>query len=249
MRKLGKRLKAVRPVTWFVFGFFVCLAVIAAKPYDLTHLTSLWIGDATQTATVTPGDNDLYVYGTVEVDGVLYADGGVSDVTGGVTGTEIADVERYIQLPLTSFTKTDALITTSSEPNLEVDDVIFNLVWADGETSPAMAVFRVPSDYSSGGAFKVIGTESADNTDNQVDFDVYVNTSGSAADAAATDQTPVELACDESTPAEITLTVATDFSSLAAGDWVLVRIWRDDTADGTADLEVKGVAFYYTATQ
>jgi hypothetical protein len=112
-----------------------------------------------------------------------------------------------------------------------------------------MITFRVPYDYSSGGAFRLICTESDSTTPNQVDFDVYVNRDGRAADSSATDQTPVALAGTTATPDVITLTPATDLTGLAAGDWITVRIWRDDTATGTGDLEVKGVEFFYTATR
>lgn len=182
--------------------------------------------------------------------GTLDLTGATITATGKISATHIADVVRYVQLPLMSFTHNGtAALTASTNPGIEVDDLITNIAWADGETTPVQASFRVPSDYSSGGAFKVFATESDSTTPNQVDFDVYVNSDGTAADASATGQTPVALAGDTATPDEITLTVATDFASLAAGNWVTLRIWRDDTADGTGDLEVKGVAFYYTATQ
>jgi len=171
--------------------------------------------------------------------------------TGVVSATNIADVVRYIPLSLVSFVSSidGAPLTTSSGPGFEIDDSISNIVFADGETTPILVTFRVPSDYASGGAFNVIATESDSTTPNQIDFDVYINSDGTAADAAATGQTPVALAGTTSTPDEVTLTVATDFASLAAGNWVTLRIWRDDTADGTGALEVKGVAFYYTASQ
>jgi len=170
--------------------------------------------------------------------------------SGVVSATNIADVVRHVQLPIMAFTHNgSAALTSSTAPGLEADDNVMNIVWADGETTPIQITFRVPSDYASGGAFKVFATESSSTTPNQVDFDVYVNADGTAADASATNQTPVALAGTTSTPDEITLTVATDFASLAAGHWVTFRIWRDDTATGTGDLEVKGGTFYYTATQ
>jgi hypothetical protein len=110
-----------------------------------------------------------------------------------------------------------------------------------------LTTFRIPVDYASGGAFRLFCTESDSTTPNQVDFDVYVNSNGVAADAAATGQTPVALAGTTATTSVVTLTPATDFAALAAGYWVTLRIWRDDTAEGTGDLEVKGVDFYYTA--
>jgi hypothetical protein len=35
------------------------------------------VGDSTDTADVTPGENDLFVSGDVEIDGTLYPDGGI----------------------------------------------------------------------------------------------------------------------------------------------------------------------------
>jgi len=236
----------------------VCLFLMAAKPDGITKFTSIWIGDSTQTADVTPGVNDAYIYGTLEVDGAVRLDGTVtvaSEFSGTsiVTATNIADVVRYYQLPLLSFTSyaADAIsnVTASTTPGLEVGSAYPMLVWADSEVTPATITFRVPSDYVSGGAFKVLATESAASTDNQIDFDVYINSDGVAYDSAATGQTPVVIAADTTTPDEVILTVATDFASLAAGNWVTLRIWRDNTATGTADMQVRGVAFYYTATQ
>ena len=175
--------------------------------------------------------------------------------SGEVGATEIADVVRDIQLPLMAFTVeqpagTCAVISATTAPGLATNDLMASIVWADGETSPVQITFVVPTDYASGGAFKVGCSQSGVTTANQVDFDIYVNTPGSAFDASATNQTPVAIAGTPSTAVEVvTLTPATDFASLAAGDWVTARIWRDDTADGTDDLEVKGVQFFYTATQ
>ena len=172
--------------------------------------------------------------------------------TGTISATIIADVVRYFQLPLMSFIIHDGTISlpsASTTPGIEVDDLIPALVWADGEATPVSITFRVPDDYASGGAFKVFATESDSTSPNQIDFLVYVNKDALAADAAATDQTPAALDQNTATGSEVTLTVATDFSALAAGHWVTLNIWRDDTADGTGDLEVKGVVFYYTATQ
>jgi hypothetical protein len=157
-------------------------------------------------------------------------------------------------LPLNTFAyaadASPVKVTTAGIPGLEIDDVLPNIVWADGETSPVLVTFRVPTDYSSGGAFRLMCTESVSTTPNRVDFDVYVNRNGRAAASSASDQTPVVLAGTTSTPSVITLTPGTDFVSLAAGDWVTIRIWRDDNAvyGATGDLEVKGVEFFYTAS-
>jgi len=195
------------------------------------------------------------IYNKQGGDELVAADGGTITVESGGTlaiesgGTLTYARERSFTLPLFGFVSNDGVVLTSSTaPGLEIDDLVPNIVWADGETTPVQITFRVPSDYSSGGAFRLLCTESDSTTPNQVDFDVYVNKDGTAADASASNQTPVALAGTTSTPDVVTLTPATDFTSLAAGDWVTIRIWRDNTANGTGDLEVKGVEFFYTAS-
>jgi hypothetical protein len=150
-------------------------------------------------------------------------------------------------LPLTSFLfeNTAAPLSTSSTPGLEIDNVIPNINWADGETSAVQVTFRVPDDYLSGGDFRLLCDSSNASTPEKVDFDVYVNTSGSTWDAAATNQTPVALTLSAGSPETVTLTVATDFSSLVAGKYVTLRLWRDNVSTGTGDLEVSYVSFYY----
>lgn len=167
----------------------------------------------------------------------------------------IAGHKKYIQIPLLSFGvengngatvgTTVAPLTASTTPGLEIDDNMLAVVWADAETSPIQVTFRVPADYLSSGRFKVLATESDSTTPNQIDFDVYVNVDGTASDSSATGQTPVALAGTTATPDEVTLTPATDFASLAAGRWVTLRLWRDNVADGTGDLELKGLVFEY----
>jgi hypothetical protein len=220
----------------------VALLFMGLMPVGVTRLESLWIGDDEDTSTITVGTDDLYVKGTLEVDGIFYADGGMSAAV------------NYIPLPLTGFTFVDSdsrmkPVNWDTAPGLESDDSIQALVWADSETTPAQITFRVPSDYSSGGAFTVFATESDSTTPNQVDFDVYLNKDATVADASATGQTPVALAGTTSTGDDVALSVATDFASLAAGHIVTLRIWRDNANDGTGDLEVKNVVFYYTPTR
>ena len=154
------------------------------------------------------------------------------------------------QIPLTDFILNDgtniAVLSASTKPGVELDNANTAIVWSDGEATAVEAKFRVPSDYIEGGKFRVFVDESSDGaTTNQVDFAVYVNGTAEAWDSATTNQTPVALAGTPGTPTVVTLTPATDFSALAAGDIVTVRLWRDDTAVGTRDLELYYAEFYY----
>jgi hypothetical protein len=241
---------------WFVsIGALILMALVAIPAlsvyYDGRFTNLLLLGGMDvkdqSSALGTPGTASQRVYG---LSGILYSknSSGTASVLGGT--------KKYIQLPLNTFMvesggdgssvgTTPAPLSTSTAPGLEIDDNMVSLVWADGETTPVQVTFRVPADYVSSGRFKLFATESGTSTANQVDFDVYVNSDGVASDAAATGQTPVALAGTSSTPDEITLTPATDFASLSSGKWVTLRLWRDDVATGTNDLEVKGVVFEY----
>lgn len=156
--------------------------------------------------------------------------------------------EGYVNLPLENFRLVDAAeITTSTTPGYEVDDNMMSLVWADGESASAIQTFLVPPNYGRNGRFVLMATASAiEATPNKIDFDVYVNKAGTDSDAAVTDQTPVALTkYASSSPSKVTLVPATDFQTVSGGDWVTIRICRDDPGSGTADLEVKSVSFIY----
>jgi len=221
----------------------IFMLVIAPLAYaaDSTYTTKVYMKQG--------GDEQVVADGgaiTVESGGAITFESG---------GTLTFARERSFTLPLTGFVNAhDAspiVVTTTGLPGLQIDDYLPNIVWTEaGYASPVSITFRIPSDYSSGGAFRLICTESVSTTPNRVDFDVYVNRNGRAAASSASDQTPVVLAGTTSTPSVVTLTPGTDFVSLAAGDWVTLRIWRDNSAarGATGDLEVKGVEFFYTAS-
>jgi hypothetical protein len=192
-------------------------------------------------------------------DEEVVADGGTITVESGGTitvesgGTFAHARERSFSLPLTGFVNAhDAsplVVTTTGLPGLQIDDSIPNIVWAKDEyASPVSITFKVPTDYSSGGAFRLICTESSSfTTPNRVDFDVYVYRIASGLLSTTANQTPVALTGTTEVPVLVTLTPGTNFNALAGGDWVTLRIWRDGTIDAQGDLEVKGVEFFYTA--
>lgn len=161
-----------------------------------------------------------------------------------------ASIVREIQFPLSFLHGVDgSQLSTTSVPGLAINNSLASVVWSDGETSAAQVTFKVPADYSSGGAFYLLCDESANSTRSQVDFEVYVNTDGAVWDSAVTGQTPVALTEVAGTAEQVSLTVATDFSALAAGTYVSLNVWRDDTAVGTNDLELYYASFYYTANE
>jgi len=123
------------------------------------------------------------------------------------------------------------------------------LRWNDGVTSPAQLKFRIPSNYQSGGAFRLTVGRSGGDLAPAIDFQVFIDADETAFDAAATNQTPVTLstAINGGSPEQLTLSVTTDFASLAAQDLVTLELWRDDTNTSTEDLELYHVEFFYTA--
>ncbi len=192
----------------------------------------------------------------VQVDGVVVGGSFATQVnfTGNVSGSGAGSIktivigsnERSLQFTPADFLISTPLdVTTSTAPGLELDNNLVSIVWADGETTAVQVTFRVPQDYTSGGAFRVFADGSDSSTANQVDFLVYVNSDGGIWDAAATGQTPVALAVAAGTPELVTLTPTTDFDSLAAGEIVTFAVWRDNAAAGTGDLEIYYGEFFY----
>lgn len=152
---------------------------------------------------------------------------------------------RTLPLPLGSFTILGTPVTASTAPGYEIDDTLANIVWADGETTPIQITFRVPADYDKNGKFKLFVSESNSSTPNQIDYDVYINKAdnSTAVDSAATNQTPVAMV--GTTPETVTLNPTTELTSLKAGDYLTFRVWRDNVANGTGDLELKDAVFEY----
>lgn len=172
--------------------------------------------------------------------------------------TATVNPEGQVRLTIQSFTVTDSdgnvmgPVTTSTTPGLELDNSLASLVWADGEVSYAQVTFRVPDDYVSGGAFRVICDQSDDASPVEVDFEVYANTLDAEAtpwNVSHTDETPVARGLlDSGSPATVTLTPTT---TIAAGKLVTLNMWRSNRSTGTSanatgDLEVYYAEFYYS---
>lgn len=180
--------------------------------------------------------------------------GGDLTVTGSVTINSVTLAQnKTLRLPLMSFVISDANgvvigpITASTAPGLEYDNKSASLVWGNAELSYASVTFTVPEDYASGGAFRILADESADgNSPCAVDFNVYNKAPGSAWDTATTNQSIVLLTEAAGTPELMSLAVTTDFAALAAGDIVVLEIWRENaTQDTASDFEVYEVYFTY----
>lgn len=136
-------------------------------------------------------------------------------------------------------------LTRNTTPGILHKNEMSYIRWTDGETSPIEKTFRVPEDYVSGGQFRVLlGRSGLTSLPPRIDYSVFVNSTLTAFDSAATNQTAVAInETGDGSPEEKTLTVTTDFSSLSPGDYVTVRFWRDST--GTDALEFYGAAFEY----
>ena len=138
-----------------------------------------------------------------------------------------------------SGTTTPALATITNLPYLR---------WADAESHKAQTTFSVPSKYYSGGTLIVyVGRSGSGDTPPVLDFEVFVNRDLTAFDAAATNQTSVSVTSNIASGSmeKKTLTVATDFGSLAAGDLISWNVWREAT--GTETLRLFGAQFCYNA--
>ena len=140
--------------------------------------------------------------------------------------------------------------STSSQPTLEYNNKTIALVWSDGPESYAQVTFKVPQDYESSGAFRVLTDYNTGAAHPQIRYRVFVNSDGSAWDTAATAQDAVDPAGTVGSPELTNLPIATDFASLSAGDVVTFQISRDNQEAGvTADLELYYGEFYYDAKQ
>ena len=123
--------------------------------------------------------------------------------------------------------------------------------WTSGETSKIEKKFRVPANYSSGGALRVVvGRSGATNLPPQLAWRVFKNDSLVAYDLVTTTQTSVTVSSSVAggSQEEKNLVTLTDFGSLAAGDLITVDFWRDNANSSTEDLQLLYAEFYYTAS-
>ena len=134
-----KRIRS-EPLAVLVLVLLVGFAVIAAKPAGITQLTSLWIGDATDTADVTPGANDLFVSGTAEVDGDVRLDSDL-DVTDSVRAARF--IRDTITSPIVAGQPTSAFTLTTADRGK----------WYSNLNATATATFNLPTESVAGAAY------------------------------------------------------------------------------------------------
>lgn len=222
---------------------------IAATTWDGSwpRFDQLWVGDTSDTPTNTLSTNSTYIKGDLEVDGTIYADGGVSGAT------------RSIPLDLsaaiidTAGTQTVMGNDGSTAPGIAATDGIPAIVYASSaETASIGWTFELPADYSTSLSFRMMmSSDSATNYASLAwDWSVFVNHSDTAFDAAAYDQTRVTNSngsIDVSNALQTFTVNATALADMSAGDMVSVFIWPIDVR-GNATTEVKNVAGRYTPT-
>ncbi len=150
----------------------------------------------------------------------------------------------------------------ATQPGYETNNGAQSINWGDGTTSYAVITFRVPADYSSGGAFRVVVDQDGDpatESDCEIEFQVKSHTVTGAVAWSTVDYpidhvgTRVELGLEvHGSPTVITLTPTG--ATFAAGNLVTFMMWRSNQsletsthANATADMELFYAEFFYSA--
>lgn len=197
------------------------------------------------------------VEGALTVQGDLTVEDGATLAlgTGTVSGTAIADVTRTVNFPLTSFYNVDATnrgiindTSASTQPSLgfTTEGNVF-LQWDNADTDPAGAQFQVPSDYVSGGVFKVaVEVNSSSLGDNDLLGKTWVISDGEAVAKTFTNMTGGTNFDTGLTANDLAIVELTPAETLVAGDHVSFSIER---SGGSHAVYVDSVVFEYTAAQ
>uniref|UniRef100_A0A6H1ZM38 Uncharacterized protein n=1 Tax=viral metagenome TaxID=1070528 RepID=A0A6H1ZM38_9ZZZZ len=199
----------------------------------------------------------------IEVSGDVTLDAGV------ISATEIADVERNIDLNVMTFWTPDAsgpvanhaAVAGSHFPGWVYNDAGFSVVWlASGSTTSIGRSFILPETYSTGLGFRVLVTSDTDVSYSSlgIDWQLWVNRGSATIDAAPFDQTAVYNTVSTPSASNSILTLTADATALAgiqAGDMITLWLWNADgrasgsTADSARTTEIKAVNAFYTSTQ
>jgi len=182
--------------------------------------------------------------------------GALAVASGSVSAAEIANVVRYVNVPLSAFidcqTDAGALLgfdTTADAladyVNSSTDGTGFTLRFDDTGSSEDQAMevcsqLLVPADYASGGAFKVRALKDAHTAATEV-INCGVSVNGAALQTAGTVTT--------SASASTAYTCSPTIAALAADD--SLSFYLSITSDSTMNdiVDIAAVAFFYTATQ
>lgn len=225
-----------------------------------TFLNQLNLSDDLKIGNGTPGvtldGEDAYIEGTLEVDGAVTFDGAVTLATGDVGAGEIANVVRYINIPLQSFVdcQTDAGVAIGFGEAVDaLPDIINSATDGTGmvirfddtgssedQGAEICSQVTVPADYASGGALVVRALKDAHTAGNTELLTCGASINGAALGVAAT------TAIGAAATASYTCTPAGTF---AAGD--SASLYLSITSGGTMDdtVDLASAAFSYTATQ
>ncbi len=232
---------------WIIGGMFVALAailLIAAMPSGMTHYNSLWIGSHSGTATTTPGDNDLYVYGTFEVDGAARFDGGVTAATANLIATK----RIPIQLSSVFVDGSGPIGGTGglNVPYLTTADNVGAIVWDDSLESVEIQFNWSPSvNYVDGLQIEaVVSSSTADGTDVGLDWAIFVHdTSTSFGTSIAQDSVRATGATLDASGEVITLTLnATGEAAITSGSSVVtIALFNSAVAGSLGTTEIKAI--------
>lgn len=253
----------------FLYGVLAaifCLLIIAAKPAGITQVTSLWVGDSTDTADVTPGVNDLFVSGTAEIDGAARFDGATA-LNGSLSGSNVLDedamtsnsatavatqqsVKAYVDrlkrttIQLASvFVDGTGPITAASAPNLATTDNVGAITYDNsGETSEIQFTY-MPTNSFAGLQVNVIANSSvAAGSQQALDWSVFVYADDAAIGTVIAQTGASFSSTSLDTSGELmTLTLdATGIAAVTGGTSRMhIALWNNGTSNGT--LEIKNI--------
>lgn len=237
-------------ITFIVVAFFV---VTGMKPSGMSHPTSLWIGGHSDTATVTPGDNDLYIEGTAEIG-----------TTNGLTVWNTRSFELDL---VNAWVNAKGRVSAVTTPYMDHDgaDSLPAIVYAASTAVTSIGyTFGVPVEYSSALSFRImVSSDSPSSVGMSLDWGLFSNRSNTAFDAVPWAQTSGAITTSAINPsttnAFITLTAdATALAGIAAGDVVTVWFWNSDNRAGTGagcaqgcdkTTEIKSIQVRYTGSR
>ena len=242
-----KRLRK-EPIAALLVTLLLVVGILGATSWSTvwSRLDRLWVGDTDDTATQTLGDDDVYIKGNVEIDGTLYADGGI----GNIVRTNDFNLVGALLIG-TGVIGNDG--TTAPGLSTSGTDNIPAIVYQSVEAESIGWSFVVPEDYSSGLSFRVWHSSSAAVTDgHQTDWAIWVNKSATVFDAIGHPQTAVALGVLAANLKNVVNTYtpdATALADIAAGNLVTAYFWNNSSGASTGTNEIKAVQWRYTATQ